>query len=57
MGFTWGIAGVLYIGFGSLQELIGLVPAISAGFAFLLPAALLAHRVLKRNEAAQARSV
>jgi FSR family fosmidomycin resistance protein-like MFS transporter len=52
MGFTWGVAGVLYIGFGSLQEMIGLVPAISAGFAFLLPAALLAWTVLKRNEAA-----
>jgi FSR family fosmidomycin resistance protein-like MFS transporter len=50
MGFTWGIAGVLYIGFGSLQELIGLVPAISVSFAFLLPAALLSWFVLTRNE-------
>lgn len=51
MGFTWGIAGVLYIGFGAVQELVGLVPALAGGFLFLLPAALLAHAVLERNEA------
>lgn len=49
MGFTWGTAGVIYIGFGAVQELFGLVPAMLAGFAFLLPAAWLAHRVLTRH--------
>lgn len=49
MGFTWGTAGVIYIGFGAVQELFGLVPAMLAGFAFLLPAAWLAQRVLTRH--------
>ncbi|MBX3142556.1 MAG: MFS transporter [Trueperaceae bacterium] len=48
MGFTWGIAGVVYIGFGAVQQLVGLVPAMLAGFAFLLPAAALASFVLNR---------
>ncbi len=52
MGFTWGTAGVIYIGFGALQEWIGLQPALLLAFAFLLPAALLARNVLKRNRAA-----
>lgn len=52
MGFTWGTAGVLYIGFGALQELVGLQPALLLAFAFLLPAALLARRVMKRHQAA-----
>ena len=52
MGFTWGTAGVLYIFFGALQEAIGIVPALVGSFAFLIPAALLAYRVLKRNAAA-----
>ncbi len=52
MGFTWGTAGVLYIGFGGLQEAIGLQPALLLSFAFLVPAAWLARRVLKQNAAA-----
>lgn len=52
MGFTWGTAGVLYIFFGALQQAIGIVPALALSFSFLVPAALLAYRVLKRNAAA-----
>lgn len=52
MGFTWGTAGVIYIVFGALQEWIGLQPALLLAFGFLLPAALLARNVLKRNRAA-----
>lgn len=52
MGFTWGTAGVLYIGFGALQQAVGLEPALLLAFAFLVPAALLARRVMKTNQAA-----
>lgn len=52
MGFTWGTAGVLYIGFGALQEWLGLTPALFLAFAFLIPAALLARHVMKANRAA-----
>jgi FSR family fosmidomycin resistance protein-like MFS transporter len=48
MGFTWGTAGVAYIGFGAIQQAIGLVPAMAAAFAFLIPAAALAGTVLYR---------
>jgi FSR family fosmidomycin resistance protein-like MFS transporter len=52
MGFTWGVAGVIYIGFGALQEAIGIQPALAVGFGFLAPAALLALYVLRRHGAA-----
>jgi len=52
MGLTWGTAGVAYIGFGAVQELVGLVPALVASFAFLVPGAWLAGRVLRQNRAA-----
>lgn len=52
MGFTWGIAGVLYVGFGALQEWLGLTPALAASFGFLLPAAVLAWIVLRRHRPA-----
>lgn len=52
MGFTWGVAGVVYIGFGALQQFIGITPAIAAGFGFLVPAAALVGSVLRRNAAA-----
>ena len=47
MGFTWGTAGVLYIGFGALQQSIGLTQAMSLSYFFLIPAAVLALYVLK----------
>lgn len=46
MGFTWGTAGVLYIGMGALQETLGLTVAMTIGFAALLPSALVAARVV-----------
>jgi MFS transporter, FSR family, fosmidomycin resistance protein len=49
MGLTWGTAGVAYIGFGALQELVGISPALIASFVFLAPAAVLAGLVLARN--------
>lgn len=49
MGLTWGTAGVAYIGFGALQELVGISPALVASFIFLVPAALLAGVVLRRH--------
>lgn len=52
MGFTWGIAGVLYIGFGALQQGVGLVPALATSFTFLIPAAALAWFVLHRHREA-----
>lgn len=54
MGFTWGVAGVLYIGFGLVQQWVGLLPALALGFSFLVPAALLALVVLRRNSRALA---
>lgn len=51
MGFTWGIAGVAYIGFGAVQAWLGLVPALLASFVFLWPAAALAGTVLVRHRA------
>ena len=49
MGFTWGVAGVLYIGFGALQEWVGIAPALAGSFLFMAPAALLAFTVLRRH--------
>jgi len=49
MGFTWGSAGVLYIGIGALQELFGVQAAMLFSFSLLLPAALLATVVLRRR--------
>ena len=49
MGFTWGIAGVAYIGFGAVQAWLGLAPALIASFAFLWPAAAVAGVVLLRH--------
>jgi FSR family fosmidomycin resistance protein-like MFS transporter len=52
MGLTWGTAGVLYLGVGALQELIGINGAMAASFLTLVPGALVAWRVLNRNRAA-----
>jgi MFS transporter, FSR family, fosmidomycin resistance protein len=48
MGFTIGVAGILYIGIGRLQELIGLTSAMSLSYLSLIPAALLAFYVLTK---------
>lgn len=52
MGFTWGTAGVLYIGIGYLQEQLGLMPAMSLSFLTLIPGAALAYLVLSKYRAA-----
>jgi MFS transporter, FSR family, fosmidomycin resistance protein len=49
MGFTWGSAGVLYILNGWVQELVGLTAAMQLSFLSLIPGALLAFWVLRRN--------
>jgi len=49
MGFTWGTAGVLYMGEGLLQQALGLVPAMAIAFLGLIPAAALAALVLARR--------
>jgi FSR family fosmidomycin resistance protein-like MFS transporter len=49
LGVTAGAAGVLYVGLGRLQELVGLAPGLAAGFALVLPAAALALAVLVRH--------
>lgn len=54
MGFTWGMAGLLYVGFGLVQQWVGLVPALALSFGFLVPAALLALLVLRGNRTALA---
>ena len=51
MGFTWGTAGVLYLGVGVLQEAIGLAPSMALAFTMLVPAAALAGAVLARERA------
>jgi MFS transporter, FSR family, fosmidomycin resistance protein len=51
MGLTWGTAGVAYIGFGALQELVGISPALIASYLFMVPAAALAGLVLARHRA------
>lgn len=51
MGFTWGTAGVLYLGIGALQEVVGLAPTMAMAFTMLVPAALLAGAVLSRDRA------
>jgi MFS transporter, FSR family, fosmidomycin resistance protein len=52
MGFTWGTAGVAYVGFGALQQAVGIGPALVTSFVFLVPAALLAGAVLRRHRSA-----
>lgn len=51
MGFTWGTAGLLYIGIGALQEAIGIGPAMALSFLTLVPGAWLARRTLRRSRA------
>ena len=56
MGFTSGVAGVLYIVVGRLQETIGLAPAMVSSYLLMVPAALLALYVLTKNRASLAES-
>lgn len=47
VGLAGGVAGLLYIGLGWLQETVGLGPVIGSTYLALLPAALLAYRILR----------
>jgi FSR family fosmidomycin resistance protein-like MFS transporter len=47
MGLGSGLAGLLYIGVGALQGLIGLPAAMTLTFGLLVPAAWIAARVLR----------
>lgn len=47
MGVGNGVAGLLYVGIGALQDIIGLAPAMALTFTFLLPAALLARTAIR----------
>jgi FSR family fosmidomycin resistance protein-like MFS transporter len=47
MGFSAGIAGLVYIGIGWLQERIGLAPAMATGYLALIVGAALAAIVIK----------
>lgn len=49
MGLTWGSAGVLYILNGWVQESVGLSAAMQLSYLTLLPGALLAFLVLRRQ--------
>ena len=46
LGVGSAVAGLLYVGVGALQGFIGLAPAMGLVFALLLPAAVVASRVL-----------
>ena len=48
MGLAHGVAGLLYIGVGALQEVAGVGPALAATLVLLPPAAALAYVVLRR---------
>lgn len=47
MGFSGGVAGLIYVGIGKLQETVGLAPAMSAGYLALVLAVFAAWVALK----------
>lgn len=47
MGFSAGVAGLVYVGIGQLQEFIGLAPALGVSYLALIAAAALATRTLQ----------
>jgi MFS transporter, FSR family, fosmidomycin resistance protein len=49
LGVGSAIAGLLYVGVGALQGWVGLAPAMTAVFALLVPAAVVASRALARS--------
>ena len=55
MGFAMGVAGLIYVGVGHLQQLVGVGPAMAASFLILVPGALLAWRGLAEHHAAELR--
>jgi MFS transporter, FSR family, fosmidomycin resistance protein len=57
MGFSSGIAGILYIGMGRLQESIGLESSLRLSYLALLPAAMIAFWLLRKLPTAQSAAV
>ena len=49
MGMTWGLAGIVYIGIGVMQQYVGIVPSIWFSYLCLIPGAALAWWVLQRH--------
>jgi FSR family fosmidomycin resistance protein-like MFS transporter len=49
MGFSAGVAGLVYVGIGRLQESLGLTPAIMMGYLALIVGAVLALVAIKRH--------
>jgi len=50
MGFSAGAAGLIYVGVGRLQELIGLMPAMKVAYLALIGAAVLVTYALKSRK-------
>jgi FSR family fosmidomycin resistance protein-like MFS transporter len=51
MGFSAGVAGLVYVGIGRLQESLGLTPAIIVAYSALVIGAVLALVAIKPNKA------
>jgi FSR family fosmidomycin resistance protein-like MFS transporter len=51
MGLSAGVAGLVYIGIGWLQEVVGLTPAMAVGYLALIAAAALATRAIRPRQA------
>lgn len=50
MGFSAGAAGLIYVGIGRLQELVGLMPAMKVAYLALIGAAILVTYALKPHK-------
>jgi hypothetical protein len=50
MGFSAGVAGLIYVGIGRLQEGMGLVPAMSIGYLALIAAGVSAVIAFKSRQ-------
>jgi len=51
MGFSAGVAGLVYVGIGILQESIGLAPAMMVGYLGLFVAAIIAWATIDAQKA------
>src|SRR5687768_2878644 len=51
MGFSAGVAGLVYVGIGRLQEFIGLAPAMGVGYLAVIAAAAVATSAIKLRQA------
>ncbi|HEU0296396.1 MAG TPA: MFS transporter [Anaerolineales bacterium] len=50
MGFSAGVAGLVYVGIGLLQESIGLAPAMGVSYLALIAAAVLASKIIQTHK-------